>query len=107
MIEAPFGLVTPQDILCGVAGYRHSWATDYSDATSDERGLWESQELSMKLARALSTGATVHFLGKQYRSNGVEGAFEVAAEIEEAILESGKTAHFESESDEDIILGTH
>lgn len=105
VIEAPFGLVTPQDILCGVAGYRYPWSTDYSDATSDERALWESQELSMKLVRALSTGVTVHFLGKEYRSDGVTGAFEVASRIEEDILDAEKVAYLESESDDRVVLG--
>jgi hypothetical protein len=105
VIEAPFGLVTPQDILCGVAGYRYPWSTDYTEATDDERSLWESQELSMKLVRALATGATVTFLGKEYRSNGVEGAFEIASQIEEDILDSGKISYLESESDDRVILG--
>jgi hypothetical protein len=105
VVEAPFGLVTPQDILCGVASYRYPWATDYSDATDDERNLWESQELSMKLVRALATGATVSFLEKEYRSDGINGAFEVASRIEEDILESKKVAYFESESDDRVILG--
>lgn len=105
VIEAPFGVVTPQDILCGVAGYRYPWSTDYAEATNDERALWESQELSMKLVRALATGATVTFLGKEYRSDGVTGAFEVASRIEEDILDAGKVAYFESESDDRVILG--
>lgn len=105
VIEAPFGLVTPQDILCGVASYRYPWITDYTEATDEERALWESQELSMKLVRALATGATVGFLGKEYRSDGTTGAFEVASRIEEDILDTGKVAYFESESDESIILG--
>ncbi len=105
VIEAPFELVTPQDILCGVSGYRHPWTTDYSDATDDERNLWESQELSMKLVRALASGATVEFLGKEYRSNGVEGAFEIASRIEEEILDAGKVAYLESETDDRVILG--
>ncbi len=105
IIEAPFGLITPQDILCGVASYRYLWSTDYSDATDDERMLWESQERSMKLVRALANGATVRFLNKDYRSSGVAGAFEVAAEIEDHILESGKIAHFESDTDQLVIIG--
>lgn len=105
VIEAPFGLVAPQDILCGAAGYRHPWTVDYSDATEDERSLWESQELSMKLVRALSSDKTVSFLGKEYRSGGVPGAFEVAADIEESILENGVIAHFESETDDRVVLG--
>lgn len=105
VIEAPFGAVTPQDILCGVARYRYPWTTDYTEATDDERNLWESQELSMKLVRALASGATVSFLGKEYRSNGVEGAFEVASRIEESILDTGKVAYLESESDDRVALG--
>ncbi len=105
VVEAPFGLVTPQDILCGVAGYRYPWTTDYSDATDDERSLWESQELSMKLVRALVSGATVVFLGKEYRSDGIEGAFEIASRIEEDILDAGKVAYLESETDDRVILG--
>lgn len=105
VIEAPFGAVTPQDILCGVAGYRHPWATDYSEATDEERGLWEAQELSMKLVRALASGAAVRFLDQEYRADGVQGAFEVASRIEEAILDAGKVPHFESESDELVVLG--
>ncbi|QQS21137.1 MAG: hypothetical protein IPL87_01230 [Candidatus Moraniibacteriota bacterium] len=105
VIEAPFGLVTPQDILCGIAGYRHEWNVDYTDATVEERDLWESQELSLKLVRALAAGATISFLGKEYHSHGVAGAFEAAAEIEESLLESGKTAYFEAESSDRILLG--
>lgn len=107
VIEASFGQVTPQDILCGVAGYRYPWATDYSDATSDERALWERQEISMKLVRALSTGATVEFLGKEYRSDGIEGSFEVASQIEDDILGAGKISYLESESNDRVILGAH
>ena len=105
VIEAPFGAITPQDILCGVARYRYPWSVDYSDATDEERNLWESQELSMKLVRALASGATVSFFGKEYRSGGVEGAFEVASRIEDVLLDTGKVGYFESESDEHVTLG--
>lgn len=105
VIEAPFEFVTPQDILCSVANYRHPWTVDYSDATDEERNLWESQELSMKLVRALANGATVSFLGKKYRSGGIEGAFEVASRIEEELLDTGKVGYFESETDDSVVLG--
>lgn len=105
VIEAPFGLVTPQDILCGVASYRYPWTTDYTEATDDERSLWESQELSMKLVRALASGATVTFLGKEYRSDGVTGAFEIASRIEEDVLDTGKVAYLESEEKDRVTLG--
>lgn len=106
VIEAPLGLVTPQDILCGAACYRHPWVTDYSEATDEERSLWKGQELSMRLVRALSNGGTVEFLGKEYRSGGIVGAFEVASEIEDQITKNGKVVCFELESNDRIVVGT-
>ena len=105
VIEAPFGVVAPQDILCGAANYRYPWTVDYADATDEERNLWESQDLSMKLVRALASGKTVSFLGKDYSSGGIVGAFEVASEIEDQVLGSGQALHFESETDERVTLG--
>ena len=104
VVEAPFGLVTPQDILCGIAGYRYPWTTDYSDATDDERSLWESQELSMKLVRALVSGATVAFR-KGIPERRHRNAFEIASRIEEDILDAGKVAYLESETDDRVTLG--
>lgn len=105
VIEAPFGAVAPQDILCGAACYQYPWSVDYSDATDEERSLWESQDLSMKLVRALSNRKTVSFLGKEYRSGGIAGAFEVASRIEEVLLDTGKVGYFESETDDSVTLG--
>lgn len=85
VIEAPFGEITPQDVLCTISGFRHPWTVDYSEATDEEKDLWENQEISMRVVRELASGATVSFLGKKYRSGSIKGAFEIVSEIEQLL----------------------
>lgn len=87
---------TPQDILCGISGYKELWETDLSQATDEEKVIWR-QDVTMRMVRTLSQGLPVRVLGKEYRSESLQGAFQIAAEIEDLILESGKEAVLESD----------
>jgi hypothetical protein len=98
-----FGL-TPQDILCGVSGYKWRWETNLSEATVAERSIWSVQDLTMKIVRALAQGLAVHVLEKEYQSESLQDAFHTAALIEDAIVSSGKTALLESDSNDGIVI---
>ncbi len=98
-----FGL-TPQDILCGVSGYKWRWETDFSQATEEERDVWSRQDVTMKIVRALAQGLSVRVLEKEYRSETLQDAFQTAAEIEDFLLESGHTAALESDDHTGIVI---
>jgi hypothetical protein len=80
---------SPQDILCGISGYKWRWETDLSQATEEEKSEWSIQDVTMKIVRALAQGLPVRVLEKEYRTESLQGAFHVAAEIEDSLLESG------------------
>lgn len=98
-----FGL-TPQDILCGVSGYKWRWETDFSQATEEEHQTWSGQDMTMKIVRALAQGLPVYVLAKEYRSESLQDAFQTAAEIEDLLLESGNKAVLESDDHTGIII---
>ncbi len=97
--------LTPQDILCGIAGYKWRWETDYSQATAEEQSLWSKQDMTMKVVRALAQGLPVRVLGNEYRSESLRGAFQVAAQIEDLILEKGLEPILESDNEHGVIIG--
>jgi hypothetical protein len=97
--------LTPQDILCGIAGYKWRWETDYSQATQEEHSVWSRQDMAMKVTRALAQGLPVRVLGREYRSESLQGAFHVAAEIEDLILASGQEAYLESDDHDGVVIG--
>ncbi len=99
-------LVTPQDILCGLSQYKYRWETDLTDATDAEKALWSSQDLSVRMVRALASGRSVRVDDKTYQGQGVEGAFTMAAAIEEDILESGQTAELVSDDERGVTIVT-
>ena len=101
-----FGL-TPQDILCGVSGYKWRWDTDLSQATEEEKNVWTKQDVTMKIVRALSQGLPVNVLGKEYRSKSLQDAFHTAATIEDFVLESGYAAVVESDDHTGVIISVH
>jgi hypothetical protein len=101
-----FGL-TPQDILCGVSGYKWRWETDLSQATEEEASVWTRQDATMHIVRALAQGLPVHVLGKEYRSETLQDAFQTAAAIEDFILESGNSAVVESDDHNGVIISAH
>lgn len=96
---------TPQDVLCGISGYKWQWETDLSKATDEEKSLWLRQDVTMKVVRALAQGLPVRFLDKEYRSESLQGAFQIAAEIEDHILASGHEAYLESDDHTGVIIG--
>lgn len=98
-----FGL-TPQDILCGVSGYKWRWETDLSKATEEEHHVWAKQDVTMKIVRALAQGLPVHVLGKEHRSESLQDAFQTAATIEDLLLEAGSEAVMESDDHTGIII---
>lgn len=98
-----FGL-TPQDILCGISGYKWRWETDFSQATEEERNIWEQQDMTMKIVRTLSQGLPVRVFDKEYRSESLQDAFQTAAEIEDTILASGIHAVMKSDDHEGIVI---
>jgi hypothetical protein len=97
--------LTPQDILCGIAGYKWRWETDYSQATEEEYGVWSKQDLTMKTVRALVQGLPVRVLDREYRTESLQGAFQTAAEIEDLVLENGYEAHLESDDHNGVVIG--
>lgn len=99
-----FGL-TPQDILCGVSGYKWRWETNLSQATDEEKSIWSNQDVTMKIVRALAQGLTVRVLDREYRSESLQDAFQTAAAIEDSFLENGTTAFLESDDDTGVVLG--
>lgn len=98
-----FGL-TPQDILCGVSGYKWRWETDLSQATEEENQVWSKQDVTMKMVRALAQGLPVRVLGKEHRSESLQDAFQVAATIEDLLLASGHEAIMESDDNTGIVM---
>jgi hypothetical protein len=104
MLDASASGLTPQDILCGISGYKWRWETDYSQATEEEKSVWARQDTTMRIVRALAQGLPVRVLGKEYRSASLQGAFQVAAEIEDLILESGQEVYLESDDDHGVVI---
>lgn len=104
-LDASAAGLNPQDILCGIAGYKWRWETDYSQATAEEQSLWSKQDLTMKVVRALAQGLPVRVLGNEYRSESLRGAFQIAAEIEDTLLEKGQEPYLESDDDTGVIIG--
>ncbi len=98
-----FGL-TPQDILCGISGYKWRWETDFSQATDEEKSLWSKQDMTMKIVRALAQGLPVFVLGKEHRSESLQDAFQTAAKIEDLLLETGSEVVVESDDDTSIVI---
>jgi hypothetical protein len=101
-----FGL-TPQDILCGVSGYKWRWETDLSQATEEEKDVWTRQDVTMKMVRALAQGLPVHVLGKEHRSDSLQDAFHTASTIEDLLLENGRAAFVESDSHMGVTVSVH
>jgi hypothetical protein len=107
--SSAFGF-SPQDILCGVSGYKWRWETDLSQATDEERHVWARQDLTMRIVRALAQRTSVTVLGRDfdrtYRSNSLQDAFHVAAEIEDFVLDNGYRTTVESDDHSGMIIGT-
>lgn len=97
--------LSPQDILCGISGYKWRWETDFSQATDEEKSVWSKQDVTMKIVRALAQGLPVRVLGKEYRSGFLQDAFQTAAEIEDLILASGHKAVLESDDHTGVTIG--
>lgn len=95
---------SPQDILCGISGYKWRWETDFSKATDEEKSVWSKQDVTMKIVRALAQKLPVRVLEKEYRSESLQSAFHTAAEIEDLLLESGHTAVLESDDHTGIVI---
>lgn len=98
--------LSPQDLLCGIAQYKWQWSTDFSEATAHERELWEKQDIAMRCVRALSQGAEVRFLDKTYHTGSLEGAFAIAAEIEDDLVAFGGEVFIRSDDDQALVIGT-
>lgn len=96
--------LSPQDILCGVSGYKWRWETDLSQATEEEKTVWLRQDMTMKIVRALAQGLPVHVFGKEHRSETLQDAFQTAAEIEDMLLESDYQTVMESDDHTGIVI---
>ena len=99
--------LTPQDILCGVSGYKWRWETDLSAATEEEKSVWSKQDVTMKIVRALAQGLPVHVLGKEHRSDSLQDAFHTAATIEDILLTSGQPTVVESDTHLGVVIRAH
>jgi hypothetical protein len=102
LVATPY--LTPQDILCGLSQYRHRWETDYTQATAEEKELWEKQDLGVRCVRALAQGLTVRIADRVFQTSGIEGAYQSASDIEELVAASGQTATIESDNADGIVI---
>ncbi len=102
LVATPF--LTPQDLLCGLSQYRHRWATDYTEATTEERDVWEKQDIGVRCVRALSQGLPVHLDDQTFRASDIAEAYQVAADIEELLSATSREAIITEDSADRIVI---
>jgi len=97
--------IKPADLFAGFMYHGDKWAVDYSSATDEEVILWFRAELVAIILQALRAGLPVKFLGREWRVREGDDPQQVAQDLEDAIVASGRMITIDSDDKKGVVVG--
>ena len=97
--------VEPSQLFAGFLKHGDSWEVDYSEATEEETFTWFRSEICARMVRALTTGRPVKFLDRVWRVKAGDDPQQVAQDLEDAVVASGRLITIDSDDEKGMVIG--
>lgn len=96
----------PEELLSSALEHGWQWEIDYSQATEEEKFRWLAQDIAVRCVRALAAGLPVRFMDRtfQIRSKDPEQFRQVAGELEDLIVNSGRIITLGSDDENGVVI---
>lgn len=99
--------VDPGELFTSFLQHGWRWEVDYSEATEEETFSWLRNEMAVRIIRALQEGREVKFLGRKWRVQKNESVQDVAQDVEDAIVVSGRLISISRDDESGLVISTH